>query len=427
MLLEDHELPLVEATALVRTGSRLDPQDKVGLANLAATVLRTGGTEKLPADALDDYLEGRAAAVEASADEALVQADFSSLKKDYPDVLKTFADVLRHPAFDEKKLEVAKSGAIANVARRNDSPEQIAYREIAKLVYGEESPYGWSDTWKTLGAIHRDDLVAWHKKYFHPDQVVLGLVGDFDRAQALALVRDAFGDWQRGPATTAPQVPYRKQPTPGVFYVAKDDMTQSMLILGTLGIVRRDPDHYATQVLDNVLSGSFASRLINSIRTKKGLSYDVYGYVGTGWDHPGLTALSMHTKTGTTGAGIEALLAEVRDLKAHPPTEKEVANAKESLLNAFVFNFDSRRKTLLQQLYYEYYGYPPDWLARYSAGIQAVTPAQVRDAAAKYLRPEELTILVVGPSKGMDRPLSDFGKVTNVDVSLPPPPKNGAP
>jgi zinc protease len=422
LLLEDHELPLVEATALVHTGSRFDPAGKLGLAKLGAEVLRTGGTQSLASDALDDWLESRAAAIEVNADEETARATLASLKADFPEALRVFADVLRRPAFDLAKLELARNQAVAEVSRRNDEPFGIVFREFRKLVYGADSPLARTETFTTLGSIQREDLVAWHREAFQPDRIVLGLVGDFKKDEALALVRGAFGDWPRGPAWKPAEVAFNKQPSPGVYYVEKSDVTQSYIAMGHLGVVRNDPDYYALEVLNQVLSGSAASRLFSNVRTRKGLAYAVFGGVESDWDHPGTAMLFLSTKTGTTGAGIDALLEEARNLKAVPPSAEEVAKAKQSLLNAFVFNFDSSRKVLGRQLTLEYYGYPLDWLSRYRAGIEAVTAEQVRQAA-RHLRPEEFAILVVGPSQGMDKPLSAFGKVTPVDITIPPPPK----
>lgn len=424
MLLEDHELPLVEATALIRAGSRFDPADKLGLTDLAAEVMRTGGTQSLPGDALDDFLESRAASIEVRADEDMARATLSSLRADFPQVLKTFADVLRRPAFDAQKLELARNRAVAEVSRQNDEPDQILSREFRKVVYGADSPYARTETYATLGAIRRDDLVAWHKASFYPDRVILGLVGDFQRDEALRLIRQVFGDWQRGPKWQPAEAAFKKQPSPGVYYVEKGDVTQSFVQMGHLGVLVNDPDFYALEVMNQALSGSFASRLVANVRTRKGLAYAVFGSVGSDFDHPGLTSLFVSTKTETTGAGIDALLEEARNLTAQPLTAEEVERARQSLLSSFVFRFDTRREVLARQLLLEFYGYPLDWLSRYRAGVESVTLDQVRKAA-RHLRPQDFTILVVGPSQGMDKPLDTFGKVTKVDVSLPPPPRQG--
>lgn len=426
MLLEDHELPLVEASARIRAGSSLDPADKVGLAQLTAEVMRTGGAGARSGDDLDDYLEAKAATIEAAASEDFVRASMSSLKEDFAEVLAAFADVLQRPRLPEDRLALAQTRLNSTIARQNDQPLGILFREFDEIVFGESSPDARRPTYASVAAVGRDDLVDFHRLHCNPDHMVLGLVGDFDRGEALALVRRAFGGWPRGPAGAAPPPPPpARPPTPGVHYVEKSDVTQSAIAMGYLGIRRDDPDYYAVELMNQVLSGSFGSRLFSNVRSAKGLAYSVSGGVGAGFDRPGSTLLWMTTKTETTGAGIEALIEEVRGMVARPPAEDEVARARAAILNSFIFNSDSPQKVLAQQLTFEFFGYPLDWLSRYRAGIEAVSTAEVAAAARKYLRPEEFAILVVGPSEGRDRPVSDFGPVTARDITIPPPPESG--
>lgn len=421
LLLEDHELPLVEATALIHTGSRLEPADKVGLAELTGDVLRSGGTENRTGDELDLFLESKAASIETSIDTDVGVASMNTLSKDFPEVLAAFADVLRHPVFSQDKIDVAKTSIEAGIARQNDNPQQIVFRELAERVYGEDSPYAANPTYETLGNVERDDLVAWHDEYFHPNRIVLGLVGDFETDVALEQIEKAFGDWSAGPAYEPPEVPYRTEPNPGVFFAEKNDINQSNIALGHFGIRRDNPDYHAVEVMNQIFSGGFASRLFSRVRSDQGLAYAVFGQVGSDWDREGLTLLFTTTKTETTGAAIEALLRETRNMVDEPPTEDEVKKAKQAILSSFVFNSDSTDKILRQQLTYEYFGYPLDWLSRYQKGIEAVTPAQVRQAAEKHLHPDRFSIVVVGPSEGQDKPLSTFGEVTNLDISIPEP------
>jgi zinc protease len=425
LLLEDHELPLVEVTALVRAGSALDPADKVGLAELAGEVLRTGGTETMPGDQLDDWLESRAAEVEVGVAPESARVTLSSLKQDFPEALRVFSDVLRRPAFDAKKLEVERNKAIADVSRQNDEMFDILFREFNEIVYGPESPYGRTPTYASLGAIRRDDLAAWHRQSFHPERTVIGVTGDISAEEALRGIRQAFGDWPRSTSGTGGKpaaATWRDRVAPGIYYAEKNEFKQSGVMMGHLGVRRDDPDYYALELMNHILGTSYASRLFVNVRGKKGLAYSVSGQVASQWDHPGIAMLFMSTKVNTTAAGIDALLEEARNIATTPPGQEEVERSRRSLLDSFVFKVDSPRKVMNQALTLEFNGYPADWLSRYRAGIEAVTPAQVRDAAARHLRPQDFAIFVVGPSEGRDRPLTDFGKVTPVDITLAEPP-----
>lgn len=425
MLLEDHELPLVRASVLVRTGSRLEPADKIGLAALAGSVMRTGGTRNMSGDQLDDYLEGKAAIVETSIGVSMGTASMSCLRQDFPEVLRVLSDVLRYPVFEESKMAVAKNRQMAAISRQNDDPGEILSREFNQLIYGESSPYARVPTYQTIAAISRADLAAWHRAYYHPNRVILGLVGDFEAGEAEKLVREVFGDWPKGPRSKDESPAQVKEIRTGVFQVEKQDVNQASIAIGHLGIRRDNPDYFAVTVLNQVLSGSFASRLFSNVRSRKGLAYDVRGGIGAGWDYPGSFTMSMSTKVGTTAAGIEALLEEAVNLTAQPPSEEEVRKAKAGLLNSFIFTSDSVGEILAQQMTYEYFGYPLDWLSRYRRGIEEVTLTQVREAARKYVHPRDTVILVVGPSEGMDKPLSSFGQVTKVDITIPEPAEAG--
>lgn len=420
MLLEDHELPLVEARVLIRTGDRWEPSDHVGLAGMVGQVLRSGGTTSMAADELDDLLEDRAAIIETFIGSESGGATMSSLKADFPEMLGVLADILRNPAFEEDKLEVAKTQAASGIARQNDDASGIAWREFNQLIYGEDSPYARDTTYETLDNIDRQDLLDWHAKYFHPQNIILGLVGDFESKDATALVKKVFGDWAEGPNLEVPEISI-KAPKPGIYHVEKGDITQSNIRIGHLGIERSNPDYFAVELMNEVFGGSFSARLFSRVRSQKGLAYNVGGQVGSSWDHKGTFFMSMSTKTETTVAGIEALLEEAGNMISEPPTDAEVAKARSSILNSFVFRADSTREILNQQMNHEYYGFPLDWLQRYRQGIESVTTKQVHEVAEKYIHPDQMAILVVGPSEGTDRPLSDLGTVQSIDIAIPEP------
>lgn len=422
LLMEDHELPLVSVSAMIKTGSRLDAHKTMGLASLTGTVLRTGGTKSLSGDALDEFLEGKAASIETHIGEASGTASMGSLAEDFPDVLKVFGEVLRFPVFDPEKLTIAKNQVMAGISRQNDDPDEIASREFKKLIYGKESPYTWEPTYASVGSITREDVIRWHATYFHPNRIILGVSGDFDREKTLSLLQTIFGDWPKGPEVEDNPVPIQAEVPAGMFYVEKNDMTQAKIVMGHMGIRRDDPDYYSLVVVNQILSGSFGARLFYNIRSKQGLAYDVHGGVGLEWDYPGMALLSMSTKTKTTGRGIDALIAEARNMVDVPPTEEEVAHAKTGILNSFVFSVDSPAKVLGKYLTYEYYGYPSSWLREFRQGIEKVTTAEVRMAAKKHLRPQEFAILVVGPRAGTKPALARYEQIQELDIRIPEPP-----
>ena len=422
LLMEDHELPLVGVSALIRSGSRLEPQEKIGLASLMGTVLRSGGTTSRSGDELDEYLEGKAAMIETSIGATSGSASMSCLAEDFPEILKMFGEVLRFPAFAPEKLKIAKNQVMAGISRQNDDPGEIVSREFRKLIYGKASPYTWVPTYATVGSITKEDLARWHATYFHPNRIILGIAGDFKKDETITLLKKIFGDWPKGPQEKELQTFVQPKVPAGVFYVEKNDMTQAKIAMGHLGIRRDHPDYYAVVIVNQILSGSFGARLFSNIRSKQGLAYDVHGGVGLQWDHPGMATLSMSTKTDTTGRGIDALVTEARNMVAKPPTADEVAKAKASILNSFVFSVDSPTKVLGKYLSYEYFDYPSTWLKLFRQGIEQVTTAEVRRAAEHHLRPHEFAILIVGPREGTSTALARYDDIQELDIRIPDPP-----
>lgn len=428
LVMENHDLPLVSVSARFRTGSLLEPADKTGLAGLTGTVMRSGGTKALAPDALDRYLEDRAASIEVGIGDDAGTAGMSVLKQDFADVLRVFSDVLRQPRFDEGRLAVATRGIEAGIARQNDDVGAIAAREYRKLIYGADSPFARPATYASVQSITRDDLAAWHAKYLQPGQTILAVHGDITTADAVAAVRTVFGDWARGPNQTVTFPAPRAEAPAGVYEAVKADVAQSSIRIGHQGSLEStDPDYYAVQVLNEVLSGSFTSRLFSTVRTEKGLAYSVGGAVGSHFVRIAPFSMSTSTKTSTTVETIETLVAEAKRIIAEPPTTEEIARAKQSILNSFIFNSATTQQVLGQQVTYAYYGLPADWLERYRAGIEKVTPADTARVAAEYIHPEQFALLVVGPREGRDKPLSTFGEVTTLDISIPEPPSATAP
>ncbi len=416
-LQEDHELPLIEGTAVIRGGGREAPAAKAGLAGIYAASWRTGGTKTKTGDQLDDYLEVRAARVESGGDVDSTTLSFSALKEDFEDVFAVFDELLRQPEFRDDKVALAKQQAATAISRRNDEIGAIAQREATKLAYGADNPYAREAEYWTVAAVERQDLLDWHKKFVHPNNILIGVEGDFDAAQMEARLRKAFASWPKGPAAEKVKVDF-KDPRPGYHFIAKDDVNQSTIHMVTLGTTKDNPDYYAITVMNELFGGGLGARLFSNVRSKKGLAYGVGGGLGTGWDHPAVFRIAMGTKSSTTAAGLDALYAEIDGLIKDPGSAEEVRKAKDSILNSFIFNFDSAGKVLRERMRYEYYGYPADFLERFRSGIEKITPADIARVVKKYVDRNKFAVLVVGKAADFDRPLSSFGPVTTLDITI---------
>jgi zinc protease len=420
-LLEDHELPLIDVTARIRVGSVYEPADKVGLASITGIVMRTGGTTSKTGDEIDEELEQIAASVETDIGLSSGYASMSVLKDDVDTGLAILADVLMNPAFREDKIELAKVQHRSYIARRNDQVSQIAGREYIKLIYGPENIYARHTEYATIDNISRDDLIAFHKKFYYPNNTMLAVCGDFDTEQIVKKIEQAFADWKKADVELPelPQVNYEFRPT--VNLIQTDDINQTCIRLGHIGCMMNDPDYFALIVMNRVLGGGFTGRLFKNVRSREGLAYSVFGIYSANYDHPGVFYVGCQTKSESTVHAIRAMLREVEKMTEAESTDEELAIAKESYLNSFVFNFDSKREIINRLLVYEYFGYPSDFLQKTKNNVEKVTKADVLRVARKHLQPNKVQILAVGRPQDFDEPMSALGPVTEIDITIPTP------
>ena len=422
-LVEDHELPLIDISALIRTGSIYEPADKIGLASITGIVMRTGGTTGKTGDELDEELEQIAGSVETGIGLNYGSASMSVLKEDTDTGLAILADVLMNPAFREDKIMLAKIRHRSSIARRNDDVGSIASREYEKLIYGSDSIYARHTEYSTIENISRDDLVAFHKKFFKPNNVMLAVTGDFDTKQMIKKIEKAFEGWQKTDIDfpEVPQVHYEFKPTANV--VRKEDINQSNIYLGHIGGLMNDPDYFALVVMNRILGGGFTGRLFKNIRSREGLAYSVFGAYSANYDFPGVFYAGCQTKSESTVYAIRAMIDEVKKMTKTEVTDEELSLAKESYLNSFVFNFESKGEIVNRLMTYAYFGYPEDFLMKTKENIEKVAKADVLRVARKHLKPDKMQILAVGRPQDFDEPLSVFGPVNEIDITIPPPPQ----
>ncbi len=419
-LMEDHEWPLVRGTVLVRTGDRFEPAEKIGLASLVGDVLRTGGTQQHSPEQLNQILEQRAAAIEAGIDSTIGSVGFSALSEDLSTVFDLFAEVVQTPAFDPSKLELAITQNQGAIARRNDNPESIASREFYKLIYGESSPYARTTEYATLANISRADVLAFYQQYFQPQQMILGIVGDFDSQQMRSRLERQFGTWRpKQPQAVMPVPTVTATQSKGVFVVNQPQLSQSNVLLGQLGGKLDSPDVFALYVVNGVMNG-LGGRLVNQVRSQQGLAYSVYASWQPQYDYPGVFVAGGQTRSQTTVPFIQSVKAELKKLQTAPITAAELKLAKDSILNSFVFNFQDPSQTLYRLMRYDYFGYPSDFLFRYQRGVKAVAIADVQRVAQTYLKPDQMVTLVVGNTQAIQPPLTTLNpNVAAIDITIP--------
>ena len=420
-LQEDHELPFVSGSVLIPGGERDGDLSKTGLAELCGQAWRTSGTAKLSGDALDDLLEAKAAHIETEGGEDSTSLSWDSLKGDSDQVFSLALELLLHPKFSAEKLQLAQQQMAAGIVRRNDDEGEIAQRESMKLVYGANSPYTRQPELATIGAIGVADLQAWHDLTIG-GKLIVGVSGDFDPAAMETRLREAFDG-----LPTAKALPARHDtfagPKPGVSFINKEDVNQSNIEIVGLGTDRRNPDVPSLAIMNEVLGGGFASRLIQKIRTEKGLAYAVGGGLSFAYDHPATFRVMVLTQSAHTVDATRLAMEEIAGLTTRPFTEEELARSKDNILNSFLFRYDTKEKVLGARERLEFYGYPANYLETYKAALEKVSLADLNAVAKKYIHPEKLAVLVVGNGPEIKPGLDELkmGAVQAVDITIPQP------
>ncbi len=420
-LAEDHKFPLVQLSATIAVGSVLEPADKVGLASMTGEVMRSGGTATTDGDALDELVEARGMSVETWIGATDGGAYLSVLKEDTKLGMDLLADILMNPAFPEDKIKLSKEGEKAGISRRNDETMSIARREAMKVVFGVDHPLARHAEYATIAAVTRDDMLAFHADWFHPDRMYLVVIGDFNSKDMIAQIEASFAGWEKAskPLPADPEIPNFPRT---VNVVDKEDLTQTTVILGHKGI-RADSEHYAGVLVANrILGGGFSTRLFNEVRSRQGLAYSVGSSSGTGFRYPGLFMGFVMTKSESSEKATEAVLTEIQRMLDEEVTDEELARAKDGILNSEVFNYDSSREILDRMVMFERYGYPADFLQKYQEKVQNMTTADVQAACQAVWHPEQMSILAVGTYDDWDGDFTTFGAVTTVDIEIPEPP-----
>lgn len=423
-LVEDHEYPTIDMRAKIRTGSVYEPADKIGLASITGMVLRTGGTKTTIGDEIDKKLETMAATIETGIGMDNGYLTVSMLKEDLDEVLPILVDILMNPEFRQDKIDLAKVQHRTGISRRNDEIIQITNREFNKLIYGADSHYARHTEYATIDAITRDDLIAFYKKYFHPNNMMMTVWGDFKTKDMIKKLTKTFAKWKAEPVDIppTPKVDYKFKYT--VNFIDKPDVNQSHIMMGHIGGIRSNPDYPALSIMNRILS---FDRMFKKIRTDEGLAYAVWGHYGAGYDHPGVFSSGAQTKSPSTVYAIELMLKEMQRITQEEVTDEELKRAKDQYLNSFVFNFDSKAKIVNRMMTYEYFDYPRNFAEKIKEGVEKVSKADVLRVAQKYLNPDNVQILVVGNKEDFDKPLSTLGDVSVIDIMIPEPKGEAAP
>jgi zinc protease len=417
-----HEQPVISMRMIVRAGGALDPKGKNGLAELAASVL-TQGAGGRSANELQETVDFMGAILGAGAGTDLSSVNMIVMKDSFETGLRILSDVARRPSFANEEIDRQRQQMLSGLQVSFESPEFIADSVFRRLVYGFH-PYGMpqNGTPETLTAITRDDLVAFHRRTFAPNNALLAIVGDVTDAEAFETVKKVFGDWERRdvPASTFMAPP---DPTRRIVVVNKPDAVQTEVRVGHLGVRRSHSDYMPLNLATRILGGEGANRLHQVLRTERGLTYGASADFDTLKESGALEA-STNTRSEATGEVLRLIVDEFWKLQRERVGERELADAKAYLTGSFPLTIETPDAIATQVLNVLFYGLPVEQLESFRQRVNAVSVEEVERVSRFFLRPDRLSIVLVGNVAAFEGQLRRLGfdkfetiEMTNLDLT----------
>ena len=416
-LVEDHVFPLVNISVLVRTGQYLDPPEKIGLAAAVGDGLRSGGTTTLSALDFDEEADFLAATMISNIGDTQAIATLNCLSRNLDASLKLFFDMLRNPAFDAQRLSLYKTRRVQALARRNDQTPSIEAREFERLLRGSNHFSTAQETGASIDAITREDLLAFHKKYYQPANFIFSVSGDFNSKEMLTRLEKAIAGWG-GAKPEAASVPKPEHiPRPGFYTIDKPDVNQCRVSIGHLGITRDNPDQYAVLIMNSILGGgAFTSRIVSRVRSDEGLAYNAGSAMPPGTYYDGTLRAYFQSKSESCAQAAAIVLEEIARIRKEKVSAEELATAINYAVETFPRSFATPAQVAGTFAVDEYTRRPAGYWQSYRDRVRAVTVDDVLRVAQKYLQPEKLVILTVGNVNDVlkgnpDRPQYSFQKL----------------
>ncbi|MDQ5985669.1 MAG: hypothetical protein CSYNP_01383 [Syntrophus sp. SKADARSKE-3] len=412
--LTDRELPLVNITVIVRTGTMYDPPGKEGLSDMTAGVMRTGGAGNLKGDDVDEALEFTASTISPSSSTESTSWSVSVIKKDLSQTMDIFSKILLSPNFEEAKLRISKELKLEEIRRITDDPQKFAFREFNRLLY-EGNPRGRQTSLSSIRNITREDLVKFHDIFYYPRNIMVAVSGDISQKEAVDMMNRHFGDWRKSGSVVSIAPPSSVIPGP-IHYLVKDT-PQSIVIMGQMAPAKSSPEHYAFEVLDHMIgSGGFGSRIFQEVRTNRGLAYATGSFYRARADYGAFGTYAM-TKTESAPMALALIRSILERSRDFPASQKELDMAKKSIINSFIFEYQSSHQIAFQQMMLEYNKLQPDFLTSYCSHIDRITISDVLNTAKNHLHPSGNTTLVLGTEAGYDHLSKTYKNIKKLRIN----------
>jgi zinc protease len=413
-VLEDHKLPAVRLSLMVRAGSVFEP--KPGVADMTASML-TEGTLGRDFQRIAEETEGIGASLGAGAGLERATISVSGLAESTDTLIGLMADVLLHPTFPKDRLDRQKFNDSSQVAQRRSNPAALTADLTAKMFYGGTPFAKPSPTSAEITAITREDLVAFHEAYYRPNGALMGVTGDVDTNALKSKLESALASWKpSGQTAELPAASFKPQEATKIYLVDRPGSAQTVLQFGNLSVRRNDPDYIPLVVANRILGGGSSGRLFQNIREQKGYTYGAYSSLSASrW--PGIWGASASVRTPVTEPAVGEFFKEFNRLQDEPVSQEELDRAKRSIVGGFALTLESPQGILSRTLELVENGLPMDYWDTYPQRIEAVTPADIQRVARQYLGKNRIQLIAVGERNQIEEGLKKYGPVELVDSS----------
>ena len=416
-LLERHGLPIVSMQLSSLSGTESNPPDKPGLAAFTASMLDEG-TEKRSTLKIADDLEqlGTSLVTVSGVDSSRIA--MRTLSKTAEPAFELFSDLLLHSAFEQKEIDRVRNLRITALDQEKDDPNALARRGVYKVLYGPKHPYGYEDdgTSASLKTITRDDLVKFWQSSYTPQNSALIIAGDMTKEQAKTLAEKYLGSW-KGSGTARAPLTVPASPPRAIYVINKDAAPQTALFIASIGLARSSPDYIPSFVANNVLGGMFSSRLNMNLREKHGYTYGTHSRFGAR-RAPGPFSASAQIRTDVTAPAVTEYFKEFENMHKTPASPEELKMAKDSFALSLPGDFETSLSIANQLSNLFVYNLPVDYYRTLPAKINAVSAADVQGIVEKYIKPANMSVILVGDKAKIMPELQklNLGKVEELDT-----------
>jgi len=416
LVLEQHKLPTVNLALWVKTGALADPSDLPGLAKFTAEMLREGTTHRTSAQFAAEVDE-LGAVVAASADfgASISTVTASGLVDDLNRILELMSDMVLNPTFPGEELEKFKARQLAQLEQARSSPGFLSREKFLQALYRNFPAAVYAPTPDSVQRVTSEHLQQFHAQHYLPNNSMLGVVGDVQFDQIIALIQKHFGEWKSRPVTPPALGTVPPPAASRIYIVDRANSVQTNIVVGNYALRRADPDFVPLTVMNRILGGGPTGRLFLNLREEKGFTYGAYSSFSSDI-YPGAWSASTEVRTEVTDAALREMMAEFKRMRDSRVPAAELDEARRAIVASFALSLEQPATLLNNWLTVKYYNLPENYWDRYPEEVARVTQEDVTLAARRYVDLEHLQIVCVGNGRQLKEALKKYGPVEVYDT-----------